>query len=314
MNIIRASIIAAAFFASSVFAQNTDNVIRISTGSPAGTYTSFFKSIQARCGDTLQLIEVPSTGSDHNIENLINRTADAAFLQTDTLQFTALNDPRAGEGNIRVLLPMYPEEVHVVALKSLAKVTGGFSMLGRNLGGTAVSLNSLSDLQGMKVGAQGGSYTTARAIQVLGSAGYEPVQFKDAASAFAALKAGQIAAVIAVGGQPMQSISSLGPEFKLLTIDRALADKVKAYVPARVSYKNLGAAGVPTVAARSVLAVKKYNTPERRSKLAQLKQCILKNEGELKEGTGHHAKWSDVDFDQPVAWAMYDTGASPKKK
>lgn len=110
MNTIRASIIAAAFFASSVFAQNTDNVIRISTGSPAGTYTSFFKSIQARCGDTLQLIEVPSTGSDDNIDNLINRKADAAFLQTDTLQFTALNDPRAGKEIFESFCPCIPKK------------------------------------------------------------------------------------------------------------------------------------------------------------------------------------------------------------
>lgn len=305
-------IAAAALFASSAFSQaaDADNVIKISTGGSKGTYTAFFKSIQARCGDKLQLIEVPSGGSDDNIDNLISKKADAAFVQTDTLQFTALNDPRAGDNNIRVLLPMYPEEVHVVALKSLAKVTGGFSAFGRNIGGTAVSLNSLADLHGMKVGAWGGSYTTARAIQVLGNAGYEPAQYKDAAAAFAALKAGEIAAVVAVGGQPMQSISELGPDFKLLTIDRALADKVRAYVPATVSYKNLGAAGVTTVAARSVLAVKNYTTPDRRAKLAALKQCIVKNEGEFKEGTGHHAKWSDVDFSQPVAWASYDVGSA----
>lgn len=304
-----ALIAAAALLATSAFAQ-ADNVIKISTGGPKGTYANFFKSIQAKCGDQLQLIEVPSGGSDDNIDNLISKKADAAFVQTDTLQFTALNDPRAGDNNIRVLLPMYPEEVHVVALKSLAKISGGFSAFGRNIGGTAVSLNSLADLHGMKVGAWGGSYTTARAIQVLGNAGYEPVQYKDAAAAFAALNAGEIAAVVAVGGQPMQSISELSASYKLLTIDRALADKVKAYVPASVSYKNLGAAGVTTVAARSVLAVKNYSTPERRAKMAQLKKCITSNEGEFKEGTGHHAKWADVDFSQPVAWANYDVGTA----
>ncbi len=297
-----------------------DNVVKISTGSATGTYSKIFKSIQSLCGTDLQLVEVPSTGSDQNIDNLVNKVADAGFVQTDTLQFTAMNDPRASDSQIRVLVPLYPEEVHVIALKTLAK--GGNwlgSVTGGKIGSVATSLSSLSDLENVKVGAWGGSYTTARAISYLGSVKYEVVQFDDAAKAKAALDKGEIAAIIAVGGQPLGFASSLNTNYKLLKIDSALADKVKAYQKARITYKNISQDSVDTIAARSMLVVKNYASPDRKAKFATLKACITKNETEFKEGTCHHPKWGDVDLAAPVSWAMYDVGsvaapAAPTKK
>lgn len=282
--------------------------LRIATGKESGTYSSFFKSIQLVCeSDDLKLVEVGSTGSDANIDAMINKEADGAFLQSDTLQFTAMNDPRASESQIRVLLPMYPEEVHVIALRTLTKTTGGITFLGKTYNGTVTVLNSLADLENVTVGAWGGSYTTARAISYLGSVKYSPVPFDDDKKALAALDAGQIAAIIAVGGQPLGFAKGLSAKYKLLTIDAALADKVKAYQKAMLSYRNLQATGVQTVAARSVLAVKNYASPTRRAALSALKQCIMQHEADFKETTGHHPKWADVDFTQPVSWAMYET-------
>ena len=178
----------------------------------------------------------------------------------------------------------------------------------------------MADLEGVNVGAWGGSYTTARAISYLGGVKYETKQYEDDKKALAALNAGEIAAIIAVGGQPLGFAAGLNTSYKLLKIDSGLADKVKAYQKARVNYRNLGADSTETVAARSMLIVKNYSTPARREKLAALKRCIVANIGDFKEGTGHHPKWNDVDLDAPVSWAMYDVGsvkvASPviKKK
>jgi len=286
------------------------DVIIVSTGGQKGTYSSFFKSIQALCGDTVQLVEKASTGSDANLDNLINKQADAAFVQADTLQFTAMNDPRASEGQIRVLLPMYPEEVHVVALRDLSKTSGGVTFMGKNIGGTKSNLDSLADLEGVKVGAWGGSYTTARAISYLGSVKYEAVQFEDDKAAKAALDKGEIAAIIAVGGQPLGFVKDLNANYKLLKIDAGLADKVKAYQKALVSYRNVNASGVSTVSARSLLVVKNYTTEARRAKFAALKKCIIAHEGDFKEGTGHHPKWSDVDLNAQTSWPLYDVGSA----
>ena len=300
--------IVAALISTSALAQE---VIVVSTGGPKGTYSSFFKSIDLVCGDTVKLVELASTGSDANIDNLIGKKADAAFVQADTLQFTAMNDPRAGDSQIRVLLPMYPEEVHVIALKDLSKTSGGLSLFGKNIGGSTTALNSLSDLEGLKVGAWGGSFTTARAISYLGSVKYEAVQFDDDKSALAALQKGEIAAIVAVGGQPLGFVSGLSSNYKLLKISSDLADKVKAYQKARVSYRNIGASGVETVAARSLLVVKNYTSPARKAKFTALKACIVKHDADFKEGTGHHPKWADVDLNAPVSWAMYETADEP---
>lgn len=186
-------------------------------------------------------------------------------------------------------------------------------MFGKNLGGTKTQLSSLADLEGVKVGAWGGSYTTARAISYLGGVKYETVQYEDDKKALAALNSGEIAAIVAVGGQPLKFASTLNASYKLLKIDSALADKVKAYQKARVNYRNLGADSTETVAARSMLIVKNYSTPARREKLGALKRCIMANIGEFKEGTGHHPKWNDVELDSPVSWAMYDVGTAPAK-
>lgn len=308
---IIATALMAAALSSQAFAQD---VIVISTGGPKGTYSSFFKSIQAMCGDEIQLIEKPSSGSDSNIDNLINKQADAAFVQSDTLQFTAMNDPRASDSQIRVLFPLYPEEVHVVALRDLSKTSGGLSMFGKNIGGTKTQLNSLADLDGVKVGAWGGSFTTARAVSYLGGVKYETIQFPDEKQAMAALNTGEIAAVIAVGGQPLSFVSGLSNSYKLLKIDSGLADKVKAYQKSRVNYRNLGADSTETIAARSMLVVKNYATPARKAKFAALKQCVATHINDFKEGTGHHPKWNDVDLDAPVSWAMYDVGSIAKAK
>lgn len=284
--------------------------IKVSTGDAKGTYSNMFKSIQSACGDKIPLQEVNSGGSDDNINNMIEKRADAGLVQTDTLQLVSHDDPRASESRIRVLVPMHPEEVHVVALKTLSTTEGGWNIAGKNFGGSKKELNSLADLNGVKIGAWGGSYTTARAIAFFGGVQYQVERYENASAALAALNKGEIGAIMAVGGQPLAFVSGLGQNYKLLKIDGGLAQKVKAYTPTLVNYKNMSASGVETVAARAVLVVKNYDDPEHKAEFAALKQCIEQNLSKFKSGTGHHPKWDDVDLSQPVSWANYDTGSA----
>jgi uncharacterized protein len=303
-----------ATFALVVAAQ--DPPLVVSTGSAKGTYSHMFKSMQALCGARVPMQELESSGSDQNIDRLINRKADLAFVQSDALQLTAMNDPRASEAQIRALVPLHPEEVHIVAKASLTKTQGGWKMPGfdKTFGGDKVALNSLADLGGVRVGAWGGSYTTARAIGFLGGIPYEVVQFDNEEQAKAALNKGEIAAIIAVGGQPLGFVSGLDKSYKLLKIEAGLASKVKAYQATRVNYRNLGADSVETVAARALFVTRNYTTPSRRQRLTELRNCLLENEGELKEGTGHHPKWADVDLKAPTVWAAYETVPDQKQR
>lgn len=306
-----AAAVATALGASTLSAAAQDNTpLVVSTGSPEGTYSKMFKSIMAQCRERVPLAEKNSSGADENIDNLINKQADLAFVQTDTLQFVAMNDARASEAKIRTLVPLHAEEVHVIALANTTKQVGGKSIIGFNVGGEKVALKSLQDMAGLKVGAWGGSYTTARAISYLGGVKYDIVRYDDGKSARAALDKGEIQAIIAVGGQPLGFMKDLNANYRLLEVDAALATKVKAYSPTRISYRNVNAAGVPTVAARAYLVTNNYATAARKAKISALKACIVENIDEFKEGTGHHPKWSDVDINADTVWTLYETVAT----
>lgn len=286
-----------------------DQVITISAGAGGGTYDRVCKDIKDACSaDGLQIVCNASHGGDENIDNMLNKKADAGFAQSDTLQFVANSDPSAGPTKIQVLFPLYPEEVHVVALKDLSKTTGGIGFGKFKVGTTDVALNSLGDLEGLKVGAWGGSVTTAKTINLLGNVHFDVVPFDNDSSARKTLDAGQIAAIIAVGGKPLGFVAGLDGRYKLLKIDADLAQRVKVYQPAVVSYAKMGSTGVPTVAARSMLLVNNYQSPVRKSALAALKSCVAQNIDEFKEGTGHHPKWSDVDLNADTVWTVYNTG------
>lgn len=306
-----------------VWAQG-DQLITVCTGSASGTYAAVFKDIKSQCsGNGLQLTEVTTSGGAENIDNAVNNKCDAFFAQNDTEQFAADADPSAGPNKLRVLVPLYPEEVHVVALKDLSKTTGGIGFGKFKVGSTTSSLNNLADLEGLKVGAWGGSVTTAQVINLRGSVHFDVVTFQEPSVAKKALDAGEIAAIIAVGGRPLGFVSGLDQRYKLLKIDGDLASRVKVYQPATVNYSKMGDGGkATTVSARSSLMVKNYTTPARRGALAALKSCIIGSMDEFKEGTGHHPKWSDVDVTADTSWPLYDAGspastvpvAVPKKK
>lgn len=310
---------AALFATFSAFAQaGADQIVKLSAGVSGGTYDKVCADIKSACSvEGLQVVCDQSKGGDDNLDAMVNNRDDGGFVQSDTLQIASQNDPSLGPTKIRVLTPLYPEEVHVVALKDLAKSTGGIGFGKFKLGTTTVALNSLGDLEGLKVGAWGGSVTTARTINLLGSVHFDVVPYESDSVALKALQNGEIAAIIAVGGRPLGFVKNLGPDFKLLKIDSDLAQRVKVYQPAVVSYAKMNATGVQTVSARSMLVVKNYQSPARRGALTALSSCIRANIGEFKEGTGHHPKWSDVDLDAETVWPMYDTSVAPvvtKKK
>ncbi len=59
--------------------------LQVSTGSPTGTYSSMFKQLSAKCGNTVALIEQNSTGSGENVDRLVGNSVNAAFVQSDVL-------------------------------------------------------------------------------------------------------------------------------------------------------------------------------------------------------------------------------------
>ena len=279
--------------------------LNVATGGPTGTYHQFFVDIKKLCGDKVDLVEVPSKGGDDNLDKLVNKEADLGFVQTDTLKFVGMKNPAVNEADIQTLFPLYNEEVHLIARATASKTTGGFM----GFGGKTIVVAKIEDLAGMKVGAWGGSVTTASAMNVFGNIGMVVTPFtmdNPSAAAKAALDKGEVDVILAVGGQPLGFAKTLTPAYRLLEISAAASSKMSFYVPAKLNYSNMNAS-VSTIAAKSYLMTRNFRSTAKKAELSALKACMSANLDEFVEGRGYHPKWKEVQADTPTVWAKYET-------
>lgn len=78
------------------------------------------------------------------------------------------------------------------------------------------------------------------------------------------------------------------------------------YQPTVVGYDNLGQAGVPTVSTQALFVTRTYESAGMKSTLVKLRSCMKKNLPELKDATGTHAKWQDVQANDDGKWPVYE--------
>lgn len=282
--------------ATSAFAQT----LLIGTGSNTGTYSKMLKEINQTCASAIPITEQNTSGSLENMALLTGNKINGAFTQTDVLYFLGRTDDRLQ--NVKTLVALHPEEVHVVALAQSKTVVGG-NMLG--MGKQPLQVKTIEDLVGRTVGAWGGSYITAQVIRLQSQIKFDVQEFPGAKEAKAALDAGQIEAIIAVGGAPLGFVETLNKSYKLVPIPNAEVLKA-VYRPAKITYTNLDAMGVATVATDALFVTREYKTEKFSSALGRLRACILANLDELKEGTGMHPKWQAVDAGNKGKWAYYE--------
>lgn len=107
-----------------------------------------FKEIVSACGTEVPLVEVNSTGSMENVNNLVGNQVNAAFVQSDVLYLRARTEEL---GNVKTLLALNSEQVHIVTRAASGLKTGGVM----GVGGSAVTFTDLSSLAGYKVGGCG---------------------------------------------------------------------------------------------------------------------------------------------------------------
>jgi TRAP-type uncharacterized transport system substrate-binding protein len=101
----------------------------IMTGGPTGTYIQIGKDLAglgAQCGLTLNVVE--SAGS---LENFVGvrkrRNTQFGIVQSDVLEYLKTyeaNDPEVQDAvrGVRIMFPLYNEEVHVLARKDLSGI------------------------------------------------------------------------------------------------------------------------------------------------------------------------------------------------
>lgn len=285
--------------------------LKVSTGSPTGTYSRMFKEFQNTCKDQIMQIEVPSTGSIQNMDRILGNEVNAAIVQTDVLFYRARNEDLS---NIKTLFALHPEEVHVITQSVSPIKTGGVV----GIGGKNLQLKSVGDLAGQSVAAWGGSVITAQVIRLQSEVAFTVVEVQDFKSAKQALDEGKVAAIVMVGGQPMPDVQTLNSAYKLLPFSEAAIGKLKSvYVPAKLNYSNMGqgGSGVASVATDALYVTRAYKTAKFQDSLSALRSCFKNNVSEISETLGTHKKWISVNPDNTGKWAYYalpETGIKKK--
>jgi uncharacterized protein len=265
-------------------------VVGLISGGVTGTYVRIAADLANALDDGYELRVLPiiGKGSVRNIEDLLLlRGVDIAIVQSDVLDFYK----RAGlvpniEQKIHYIAKLYNEEVHVLANsehRTIDDLAGKRVNFGTDGSGTFMTAGIIFDDLGVDVDI---------------TSHPEPI-------ALERLRAGEIDALVFVGGKPLKLIEEVGRQegLHLLAIP---PERIKAaYVPSELSadaYPNLidQSNPVQTVAVSAVLAA--YNWPAghpREAKLTRFIERFFANFDRLLEAP-YHPKWQEIDLSAQV--------------
>ena len=272
------------------------NTLTLMTGAFGSTYAQMGADLASILDNGLELriLPVMGRGSVQAVADiLLLRGVDAGIVRKDTLAYL---DRKGFADNIRsqfvYVTKMFNEEMHVLAPKAIQSI--------RDLDGKTVAVD-LPD-----------SSTFVTSINVLESLGIKPhLLYIEQRIALDKLRKGEIDAMIAVEGKPVQWLKELNdPNLHLVNVDydKALRDD---YLPAQLSpedYPNLIPASthVETIAAEAVLAAYNWQPgSDRYHRLALLVQSLFSRTAELQRPP-FHPKWQELALTAPIAgWTRF---------
>lgn len=274
------------------------NQITVADDSSSGTYKKMLGEVIGVCStESFSIAEAQgvSGGAVGNLQALVDNKAQAAFMHSDVYQYNAQSDPTYNR--FQTLVALYPEPIHVLALKqSKSTRTVSSTTFGITTGSqqVPVNFNSLSDIDGFKVGAAGGGWVTVRVLKGA-DAKFTPVEYPGGADVIKALDNGEIAAAIFVGAAPLPNLEKLDrSKYKILPIGEAIANRLaNAYRTATVNYPGMTSGPVKTLAPLATLMTRKYSTPEKIAAQRHLRECIYKNLPALQDNASPN--WQSVD-------------------
>jgi uncharacterized protein len=288
-------------------------VSKVVTGAERGTYTQIGRDLAQHvaqpAGITLEVM--PSKGSSENIQRLRSEPGvRLALVQSDVYQ--AFHD-EAQAGNVeagrlikplRVVLPLYDEEIHFVAradspLNYLHEIKDKRINVGLVGSGSALSATTLYRLM----------FGAAMAEKNASFLSNEEALLKLATDK-------SIDVAIIVVGQPAKLFADMKPEarqyIKLLRLNDQASESQAAlatYFPATVraaSYPNWLTDDVPTLTTKALLVTYDYQSGAPQSMLTQFARSLCRNFTTLQ--TEGHAKWQEVKLSLPPlgkGWSYY---------
>lgn len=329
--------VAMAALAATSMAHSQSNEFVIAGGSVGGTYDTMVNNLISYCGPTMtnagyKLIKQPGGNSSENIDALTgksDRPVDIAPVQLDAA-FLRRDREMDGLSGLKTLVTLHSEELHFVTLASKTVIRGAKVMLGKTIPGTgtAAPMTNINDLAGLRLGAVGGSASTALIVQQKTGINFQIVRdFKDNAALKQALDDGKIDAFLAVTGSPGEPMKDMGETYKLLSIPSEYMGKEAAlsfYNPAKISYRKMGPEneGVETASIPATLLAREFNSPNMQMGLAVLRKCFNDSLPAMKDDRRVHAKWRETSVKPSTdarssKWPWYDlpavTDSKPKK-
>ncbi len=313
--VFSAAIAAAALWAVSASAASTKEnvVLGLVTGPATGTYIAIGRDI-ARIGQEagVQVDVKESEGSIDNIKRINSReNAALGIVQSDVLGFLSRSrNPETVKiaSRLRLALPLYREEVHVLARRSIG---------------------SFKDLNGKRVviGEEGSGHmlTAVNLLSMMNIKVAETLKMAPPEGVVAVLQ-GEADAIIFVGGKPvklfknMESLSSSDQNRYAPLLEKvhflALAEPrmLEEYQVAEISAQDYGFVKerIPTIAVTAALVTYDFSVvknQERCNALKSLSNAVRKHIGELK--TSGHPKWQEVDLNADLGFWKKDRCSLP---
>ncbi|MBI4615241.1 MAG: TAXI family TRAP transporter solute-binding subunit [Planctomycetes bacterium] len=283
----------AALFASGMVAPaSADDDVILLTGPNSGTYHFMGMTIRGVASDPSKLHVVSTPGSFENLIELATGRADFAFVQMDMLaQAGRMQIGKSLLSGIRVVLPLYREEVHIL-VRNDANIGSIGAMVGKR-----VAVGSI------------GSGTYSSAQQILDAFGVDirkgvDPDFSGPREALDNLLKGRVDAAFIVGGRPLKDIADLpeaaGRVVSFLSLSAPdvsrIMEKSPSYEVTSIPHGGYAIAreDVQTIATQAVLVTKEST---RKEAVQRLLTDIFANLETLKAG---HAKWHEVSLDRAV--------------
>jgi len=257
--------------------------------------------IKTPTGDTIDFLEVrESDGSYYNFLKINKVDVDVTFLQYDVLLYESEKDlgrKFKKTEDVRVLLPLGSEEIHLITLKNN-------------------KINTFKDLKKKRVAIGSslqGTNITATYIKEATDGKWIDVDIPYD-KAFRALFSHDIDAFFFVGKAPVHDLKTLPKSMKdkLKMISLPENDKLKDAYGDLVTidksvYSWLGESSVKTYAVRSLLVTSVTGqTPEQKDAIVKLLKAIK----QLKDNGSYHDSWKTIQFHKlpelEMEWPYYE--------
>jgi TRAP transporter TAXI family solute receptor len=264
----------------------------IATGEKSGTYYQVGNDLSRLVArEQIRLDVLATRGSVENLVTLWDRRSiQLAIAQSDVLVFMSeLGDEKARDliSDIRVALPLYTEEAHLVARKGIS---------------------SFADLNGKRLAiGMPGSGTSMTAEVFLELTGVEPalVVRGPLEEALQALRAGDLDAMMVIAGSPMRLLTeNISPDDNLHLVPMGDVDRLRdvygkpVVIPA-TTYR-WQSEPVETVGVIAALMTMDYPADSDECNNVRRVTEFIRNDINWLNTKGHE-KWAEVDLDFPVA-------------